>query len=44
LVPVLGSTGSATDRSALFVGFPATTTESDSSGPCIVGYDPAIPG
>src|SRR6266850_5888015 len=35
LVPVLGSTGSATDRSALFVGFPATTTESDFSGPCI---------
>ena len=39
LVPALGSTGSAADRSALFVGFPATTTESDSSGPCIVGYD-----
>jgi len=39
LVPVLGSTGSATDRSALFVGFPATTTESDFSGPCITGYD-----
>jgi hypothetical protein len=26
LVSVLGSTGSAADRSALFVGFPATTT------------------
>ena len=39
LVAVLGSTGSAADRSALFVGFPATTTESDSSGPCIIGYD-----
>src|SRR5258706_12624745 len=31
--------GSATDCSALFVGFTATITESDSSGPCIVGYD-----
>ena len=38
LVPVLGSTGSAADRSALFVGFPATTTESDFSGSCIIGY------
>ena len=28
LVSVLGSTGSAADRSALFVGFAATTTES----------------
>src|ERR1700737_126807 len=40
LVSVLGSTGSATDCSALFVGFMATITESDSSGPCIVGYPP----
>jgi len=32
LVPVLGSTGSAADRSALFVGFTATPTESDFSG------------
>ena len=30
LAPVLGSTGSATDPSALFVGFVATTTESTS--------------
>jgi hypothetical protein len=41
LVPVLGSTGSAADRSALFVGFVATTTESDFSGSCIIGYAPA---
>src|SRR5271166_5306406 len=39
LVPVLGSTDSAADRSALFVSFAATTTESDFSGPCIGGYD-----
>ena len=38
-VPVLGSTGSAADRSALFVGLAATTTESDFSGSCIIGYD-----
>ena len=38
-VPVLGSTGSAADLSALFVGFAATTTESDFSGSCIIGYD-----
>src|SRR3954465_7081373 len=38
LVPVLGSTGSATERSALFVGFTATTTESDFSGSCLIGY------
>jgi hypothetical protein len=37
-VPVLGSAGSATARAALFVGFPATTTESDFSGSCITGY------
>ena len=30
LVSALGSTGSAADRSALFVGFPATMAESDS--------------
>src|SRR5262245_59192772 len=35
LVPALRSTNSAADRSALFVGFPATMTESDFSGPCI---------
>src|SRR5271167_1809842 len=39
LAPVLGSTGSATDHSALFVGFVATTTESDFSGSCIIGFD-----
>ena len=38
LVPVLGSTNSAADRSALFVGFPATMTGSDFSDPCIIGY------
>jgi hypothetical protein len=38
LVPALGSTNSAADRSALFVGFPATMAESDFSGPCIIGY------
>ena len=36
LFPVLGATGSAAERSALFVGFTATTTESDFSGPCII--------
>src|SRR5271165_595653 len=39
LAPVLGSAGSATDHSALFVGFVATTTESDFSGSCIIGFD-----
>src|ERR1019366_6739280 len=39
LVPVLRSTGSAADCSALFVGFAATTTESDFSGSFITGYD-----
>jgi hypothetical protein len=34
----LGSTNSAADCSALFVGFTATMTESDSSCPCIIGY------
>ena len=38
LVPALRSTGSAADHSALFVGFPATMTESDFSGPFIIGY------
>ena len=37
-VPALGSTGSAADRSALFVGFSATMAESDFSRPCIIGY------
>src|ERR1019366_7637080 len=34
----LGSTGSAADRSALFVGFPATMAESDFPRPCVIGY------
>ena len=38
LVPVLGSTGSATGRPALFVGFAATMTESDFSESCIIGF------
>ena len=38
LVPGLGSTGSATGRPALFVGFIATMPESDFSGSCISGY------
>jgi hypothetical protein len=37
LVPALGSTGSAADRSALFVGFTATMAESDFPRPCIIG-------
>jgi hypothetical protein len=38
LVSVLGSTGSAADRSALFAGFAATMAESDFPRPCIIGY------
>src|SRR5712691_13175608 len=38
LVPALGSTGSAADRSALFAGFTATTVGSDFSPSCIIGY------
>ena len=38
LVSALGSTGSVADRSALFVGFPATMAESDFSRACIIGY------
>jgi hypothetical protein len=34
----LGSTDSAADRSALFVGFTATMAERDFSCPCIIGY------
>jgi hypothetical protein len=37
LVPALGSTNSAADRSALFVGFTATMAGSDFSCPCIIG-------
>src|ERR1700726_2123150 len=36
LVSALGSTGSAADRSALFVGFTATMAERDFSCPCII--------
>src|SRR5262245_14108347 len=38
LVPGLGSTDSATGCPALFVGFPATTPQSDFSCPFIIGY------
>ena len=38
LVSVLRSTDSAADCSTLFVGFVATTTESDFSRSCITGY------
>ena len=34
----LGSAGSAADRSALFVGFPATMAESDAPAPSIIGF------
>ncbi len=37
-VPALGSTASATDRSALFGGFTATMAECNSSPPFIAGY------
>ena len=38
LVPVLGSPNSAVAEATLFAGFPATTTESDFSHPCIIGF------
>src|SRR5271169_2708574 len=38
LVPALRSTGSAADRSALFVSFAATMAKSDFSSPFIIGY------
>src|SRR3979490_496127 len=38
LAPALRSTGSAADRSALFVGFTATMAGSDFSRSCIIGY------
>src|SRR5215208_2065489 len=38
LASALGSTGSAADRSALFVGFTATMAESDFPPPCIIGF------
>src|SRR6516162_2711892 len=37
-VPALRSTNFAADRSVLFVSFKATMTESDFSGPFIIGY------
>jgi hypothetical protein len=37
-VPALGSTNSAADRSALFVGFTATMAGSDFACPYIIGY------
>src|SRR6266542_3710206 len=39
LAPALRSTDSVADCSALFIGFPATTTGSDFSGSCIAGHD-----
>jgi hypothetical protein len=38
LASALRSTGSAADRSALFIGFPATMASSDFPRPCIIGY------
>ncbi len=38
LVPALGSTDSAADGSALFVGFIATMSESDFPCSCIIGF------
>jgi len=38
LVPVLGSTDSAADCSALFAGFTATIPGSDFPPPCVIGY------
>ena len=38
LVPALGSTDSAADGSALFVGFMATMAESDFPLPYIIGF------
>src|SRR5437899_7398074 len=38
LASALRSTGSAADRSALFVGFTATMASPDFSCPCIIGY------
>jgi len=43
LVPALGSTGSATDRSALFASFVATTARSDFPRSFIIGYRFSLP-
>ena len=43
LVPALGSTGSATDRSALFASFVATTAGSDFPRSFIIGYRFSLP-
>ena len=43
LVPTLGSTHSAADRSALFVGFTATMAGSRFSRLCIIGYRGSSP-
>jgi hypothetical protein len=42
-VPALGSTGSAADISALFVGFPATMAECDFPCPCTSATVPQLP-
>ena len=43
LVPALGSTGSAADRSALFASFVATTAGSDFPRSFIIGYRFSLP-
>ena len=43
LVPALGSTGSAADRSALFASFAATTAGSDFPRSFIIGYRFSLP-
>src|SRR5215471_2196801 len=43
LVPALGSTGSATDRSALFASFVATTAGSDFRRSFIIGFRFSLP-
>src|SRR5215470_7202792 len=43
LVPALGSTGSATDRSALFASFVATTAGSDFPRSFIIGFRFSLP-
>lgn len=42
LVPPLPSTGSATDRPALFAGFAGNIGESDFPAPFIIGYDRSL--
>src|SRR5215475_11823026 len=43
LVPALGPTGSATDRSALFASFTATTAGSDFPRSFIIGFRFSLP-